>query len=92
MTNCFLCKGEVSSLPWRAYSKDDLKDDRRILLEGMSHQDKVCSNCFDHHKDVRKKGTSDAGYPAEGEESHYTKKPTSSAISAGDRPVVLMNR
>jgi len=77
---CFLCNGKVSSNPFRAYSKNDLKDDERIIPEGMSDKDKVCSNCFFHRKDVRRKGTSDAGYPAEGEESHYTKKPTSSGI------------
>jgi len=79
MTNCFLCNGKVSSNPFRAYSKNDLKDDERIIPEGISDKDKVCSRCFDHNKDIRK--ISGLEYPQnEGEESHYTKKPTSSAI------------
>ena len=76
---CFLCNGKVSSNPFRAYSKNDLKDDERIIPEGMSDKDKVCSRCFDHNKDIRK--ISGLEYPQnEEEESHYTKKPTSSAI------------
>ena len=76
---CFLCNGKVSSNPFRAYSKNDLKDDERIIPEGMSDKDKVCSRCFDHNKDIRK--ISGLEYPQnEEEESHYVKKPTSSAI------------
>ena len=85
MTNCFLCNGQVSSLPFRAYSKDDLKDDERMIPEGMSDKDRVCSRCFDHNKDIRK--ISDSEYPQNieksqqnVEESHYVKKPTSSGI------------
>ncbi len=77
---CFLCNGKVSSNPFRAYSNNDLKDDERIIPEGMSDKDKVCSRCFDHNKDIRK--ISGLEYPQneEEEESHYVKKPTSSAI------------
>ena len=76
---CFLCNGKVSSNPFRAYSKNDLKDDERIIPEGISDKDKVCSRCFFHNKDIRK--ISGLEYPQnEGEESHYTKKPTSSGI------------
>jgi len=77
--SCFLCNGQVSAIPLRAYSNNDLKDDERIIPEGMSDKDRVCSHCFDYHKDIRKSGTSDVGYQNV-EESHYVKKQTSSGI------------
>ena len=77
--SCFLCNEQVSAIPLFTYSKNDLKDDSRMIPEGISDKDRVCRSCFDHHKDIRKSGTSDAGYQNV-EESHYIKKPTSSGI------------
>jgi len=55
MTNCFLCKEQVSSFSLRAYSRDDLKDDERIIPKGMLDEDRVCSRCFDTHRAIKKK-------------------------------------
>ena len=77
--SCFLCKGVVSSNWFRAYSKNDLKDDGRIIPEGMSDEVRVCSYCFDHQWDGTRKSYT---VPSQQDIDERRKliKPTSSAI------------